>query len=105
MKFVALEVLPFAERAKTAGIVTLQGMLTIFLVLALLWGAIEILHKCLSKDRKKTETETTEEPAKAMSDSSDDAVLVAVITAAVSASAEHTDPGKKFRVVSFKRAE
>ena len=45
--------LGFGERASTAGIVTLQGMLTIFLVLSILWAAIEIMHRALHKDKKE----------------------------------------------------
>ena len=45
--------LGFNERASTAGIVTLQGMLTIFLVLSILWAAIEVMHRILHKDKKR----------------------------------------------------
>ena len=37
----------FSERLSTAGIVSLQGMLTIFLVLSILWGSVELMHYVL----------------------------------------------------------
>ena len=49
--------LTWGERASTAGIVTLQGMLTIFLVLSILWGAIEIMHRVVHKEKKVTPME------------------------------------------------
>ena len=49
----------WGERATTSGIVTLQGMLTIFLVLSLLWVAIEIMHRIIHK-APKTKEEPTE---------------------------------------------
>ena len=43
-----------SERVSTAGIVTLQGMLTIFAVLAILWGAVELMHRILHREKPKT---------------------------------------------------
>lgn len=99
----------FGERASTAGIVSLQGMVTIFVVLALLWGVVEILHRCFSpKTEKKAKvSEALQEVAPATSvaeTSSDDGTLIAVITAAVAASMKADGYTGGFRVVSFKRA-
>lgn len=118
----ASEILPFNERASQAGIVSLQGMLTIFLVLAILWGAIEIMHRLLvgkeEKPAKQKHTEATpSEPsanaedaavaaaiAAALAASEDDGALVAAITAAITAARAEEGCTSGFRVVSFKRA-
>ena len=42
----------FGERAGVAGSVTLLGMVTIFAVLAILWGVIEVLHRVLNRGGK-----------------------------------------------------
>ena len=109
----------FGERASTAGIVSLQGMLTIFLVLGILWGAIEIMHRLATKEPKQeTKAQTpapTVAPAVPMDDravaaaiaaamaASDDGEVVAAITAAVSAALAEDGYTGSFRVVSFKR--
>ncbi len=112
----------WGERFSQAGIVTLQGMLTIFTVLSLLWLAIEVMHWILhGKDKAKTKTETKSEPssvtptpnaedaakaaaiAAAIAASEDDGALVAAITAAVSQAMAEDGYTGSFRVVSFKR--
>lgn len=120
----------FSFRASTAGIVSLQGMLTIFLVLAIIWGAIEIMHRLLSKNDdpkpkrepkpakpKKAEksADTALAPnaddaaiaaaiAAALAASEDEGATVAAITAAISAALAEDGYTGNFRVVSFKRA-
>ena len=104
--------LGFGERASTAGIVTLQGMLTIFLVLSILWGAIEIMHRVLHKDKKEAKKESAPaaapapvaEPSPAPVQVEDDGALIAAITAAIMAMRSENGEGSAFRVVSFKRA-
>ena len=102
--------LGFGERASTAGIVTLQGMLTIFLVLSILWGAIEIMHRVLHKDKKAAKKESApvaapaSEPAPASVEVQDDGAIVAAITAAIMAMRSESGESSAFRVVSFKRA-
>ena len=102
--------LGFGERASTAGIVTLQGMLTIFLVLSILWGAIEIMHRVLHKDKKETKKESAPAaaPAPVVTPASvevqDDGAIIAAITAAIMAMRSESGEGSAFRVVSFKRA-
>ena len=104
--------LGFGERASTAGIVTLQGMLTIFLVLSILWGAIEIMHRVLHKDKKEAKKEPAPaaapapvaEPAPASAEAEDEGAIVAAITAAIMAMRSENGESSAFRVVSFKRA-
>ena len=102
--------LGFGERASTAGIVTLQGMLTIFLVLSILWGAIEIMHRVLHKDKKETKKESAPvaAPAPVVTPApvevQDDGAIIAAITAAIMAMRSESGEGSAFRVVSFKRA-
>ena len=103
--------LGFGERASTAGIVTLQGMLTIFLVLSILWGAIEIMHRILHKDKKekaKTESAPAAAPAPVVTPApvevQDDGAIIAAITAAIMAMRSESGESSAFRVVSFKRA-
>lgn len=105
--------LGFNERASKAGIVTLQGMLTIFLVLSILWAAIEVMHRVLHKDKKETKKESapvaapapvaTPAPAPVV-EAQDDGAIVAAITAAIMAMRSENGESSAFRVVSFKRA-
>ena len=87
----------FSFRASTAGIVSLQGMLTIFLVLAIIWGAIEIMHRLLSKndDPKPKREPKPAKPKKAEKSAdtapapnADDAAIAAAIAAALAARAQ-----------------
>ena len=111
----------FGERAGVAGSVTLLGMVAIFVVLAILWGVIELLHRVLSRSGKtdapaapapkaapaparaaKPAPVTEKKPAAPAK--SDDA-LVAVISAAVAAAMEEEGYTGGFRVVSFRRTQ
>jgi sodium pump decarboxylase gamma subunit len=106
------------ERASTSGVVTLQGMLTIFLVLACLWLAIEIMHRIVhgkstetrTADRKKSVGAPNDDAAiaaaiaTAIAASEDDGAVVAAITAAITAMRAEEGSTTPFRVVSFKRA-
>lgn len=113
------EALSLGEKLTLGGQVTLLGMGTVFAVLALLWGLVELLHMLLApisgaKKQPKTAAApapTTKAPAPAVPAApvqtpapavTDDLALIAVITAAVAAS-NGRDPSS-FRVVSFKRA-
>ncbi len=123
----AAEQLPFGERASIAGVVTLQGMLTIFLVLAILWGIIEIMHAILHRGEEKPKKESAPEKKmtraekKKATPNADDAAIaaaiaaalaaeedcgatVAAITAAITAALQEDGCSGAFRVVSFKRA-
>lgn len=112
-----------AERTSTAGIVTLQGMLTIFAVLAILWAATELMHYFLHRDENAskasknttvsnaTPTPNAEDAAIAaaiaatLAAREDDGALVAAITAAITAARAEEGNTGAFRVVSFKRAQ
>ena len=112
----------WGERAATAGITTLLGMVTIFLVLALLWASIEIMHFLLHRGEKKEKPVKAEKSAPAASAapaaddaaiaaaiaaslaaSEDDGATVAAIVAAITAMRAEEGCDGVFRVVSFKR--
>ncbi|MBR3895002.1 MAG: OadG family protein [Clostridia bacterium] len=118
----ASDVMSWSERASTAGSVTLQGMLVIFAVLAILWAAVEIMHALLAKDDSKVSEQKPSEQkapvatadnsdaaiaaaiAAALAASEDDGATVAAITAAITAARAEEGNQAPFRVVSFKRA-
>lgn len=95
---------------KNGGSYAVVGLLTVFAVLAIIWGLLELFH--LLSNRKPTraaESETAEPatPVPAVSPSapaadSDDEEIVAVIAAAIAA-AQNENPLGSFRVVSFQR--
>lgn len=108
--FALAKAAPFSQRASEAGIVTLQGMLTIFGVLAILWAAVEIMHAVLHAGDKKEKkpVESTPAPMAVVEETpvveeTDDGATIAAIIAAITAM--RADEGNKtgFRVVSFKR--
>lgn len=111
------EELSFSQRLSQAGIVSLQGMLTIFLVLTILWGAIEVMHSVLHRKKKKKKIKTfiessaaAEKPseaseAKAFGTPEDDGAVVAAIVAAIRAMRAEEGNTGAFHVVSFKRAD
>lgn len=112
----AQEPLSWADRGTITITVTLQGMLTIFLVLASLWAVIEIMHKLLGvrrSDAGKASPKATAsvDPGKqpqvtvVPTASADDGAVVAAITAAISAALAEEGYTGGFRVVSFKRAD
>ena len=100
------------EKLSLGGQVALLGMGTVFAVLAILWGLVELMHLLLTGftgGKKKKATPAKAEapvpapaPAPAAPAAADDLEIVAVITAAVAA-ASGSSPSS-FRVVSFKRA-
>lgn len=111
---------PFAERAGYAGGVTLLGMATIFIVLSILWGVVELLHRALHRgDQKTAPAEAKAAPAPApvpapapkaapapvRAPAAGDDALVAVITAAVAAAMAEEGYAGGFRVVSFRRTQ
>ena len=128
------EGLSWSERFSTAGIVTLMGMVVIFAVLAILWGAIEIMHRLLHGKQEKADQPVEKAPkekkvrekkakpskasapaptddaaiaaaiAAALAATEDDGATVAAITAAISATLAEEGYTGGFRVVSFKRA-
>lgn len=116
-----------SERTSTAGIVTLQGMLTIFAVLGILWGAVELMHWLLhrddrSKPKKANVASVPNGPSATPTPNAEDAAVAATIAATLAAyedsgatvaaitaaiTAQRTDEGNTgaFRVVAFKRAQ
>lgn len=117
----AANTMPFGDRASVAGVVSLQGMLTIFAVLAILWAAVEIMHRFLSKEPDEAEKPKAPKQvnrqapnaddaaiaaaiAAALAASEDDGATVAAITAAITAARAEEGNSAPFRVVSFKRA-
>ena len=101
------------EKLSLGGQVALLGMGTVFSVLAILWGLVELMHLLLTGvgggKKKKAAPAKAEAPAPAPAPApaapaaaADDLEIVAVITAAVAA-ASGSSPSS-FRVVSFKRA-
>ena len=104
------------ETVSTAWVVTLQGMLTIFLVLSALWLVIDIMHRIVHRDEAKAKTEQkTAAPAKAEpvattaaspapAATADEGAIIAAITAAIMAARAEQGETGSFRVVSFKRA-
>ena len=112
----------FSERAQIVLEVFVTGMLSVFAVLALLWGIIALSKVFLhdipnakkNKNKKPVAPVAPAAPAPAIPDAVeateevDDGELVAVITAAVAAMIESGDYKNEFangfRVVSFKRS-
>lgn len=100
------------EKLSLGGQVSLLGMGTVFAVLAILWGLVELMHLLLTGvtgGKKKNAVPAKAEapapapaPAPAAAAAADDLEIVAVITAAIAA-ASGSSPSS-FRVVSFKRA-
>ncbi len=102
-----------------AGIVSLMGMVTIFVVLALLWVAVEIMHRVLHRDENEKKSPGASGSAlpnpddaaiaaaiaAALAAAEDDGAVVAAITAAITAARAEAGETTPFRVVSFKRAE
>ena len=102
------------ERLAYAGKMTLLGMLMIFAVLGLLWGVLALFKVIFAgekpKEKKQSEPKAAEpvkaEPAKvaAVTASTQDLALIAVLTAAVAAYREAENENGAFRVVSFRKA-
>ncbi len=109
----------WGESLSTAGTVTLLGMATIFSVLAILWGLIEIMHALLHRGEKAEKATAKQAPASpvggdaaiaaaiaaSLAAAEDDGATVAAITAAITAMRAETGESGSFRVVSFKRVE
>ncbi len=120
------EEMSFSDRASLSGIVSLEGMVIIFVALTLLWIAIEVMHLMLHH-KEKTEKATkapkalqkkedksipaspapvaapVKTPVAAPVAATNDAALIAAITAAISAAMAEEGYTGGFRVVSFKR--
>ncbi len=104
------------DRLALAGLMIVMGMGMVFLVLAILWAVLAIFKKILYKDEIKAEKpKKTAPPVEAAPVApaspvapTDDAQLIAVITAAVAAAIESDEDLSAefiggFRVVSFQK--
>ena len=104
---------------KNGGAYALVGLLTVFVVLAIIWGLLELFHIiCHGKKPKKQNAPVIQVPttppvpapastdmaetAPAQTQDQDDEEIIAVIAAAIAA-AQNESPLGSFRVVSFKR--
>ena len=97
---------------KNGGTYAIVGYLTVFAVLAIIWGVLELFH--LASNRKKKSADapapavmTAPQPVEQVAPASvtpatNDDEIVAVIAAAIAA-AQSENPIGSFRVVSFKR--
>ncbi len=99
----AMLAMTFWERTVYSGQMLLIGLGTVFAVLSLLWGALEIFRR-LVPSREKPAVKSVQE-AKA-APKGEDPALIAVITAAVAATlaAENGGQPTGFRVVSYRKA-
>ena len=99
------------ERMLAALGVVLQGVLTVFAVLCIVWLALSVIRLFMydlpRMRAKKEQNEVAEAPvaaAPAPVQATDDTLLVAIITAAIAAARENEGDGEiGFRVVSFNR--
>ena len=101
------------EKLQYGGEMLLIGMGTVFVVLATLWGCLELMHFLMEKFNNKTEESTKAEnaaipsqsiiaPVSTLSNENEDDEIVAVIAAAIAA-AQAEQPQLQFRAVAFKR--
>ena len=102
------------ERVAYAGRMTLIGMMTIFVALSILWGALVLFRKFVQrgevqKDQKPVAPAAPAAPVAPVSapvvKAADNGELVAAITAAVFMMLAEENGGRvpNFRVVSFRR--
>jgi len=89
----------YGEKASIAGITSIEGILVVFAVLAILWGCVELLHLVVSKIENRKKVEVVEESQ----EETNDEAVIAVVTAAVAAQMEAEGNKNNFRVTSVKR--
>ena len=110
-----------AERLGEGAVVLVQGLLTVFGVLAILWGVLALFKVFFynipekRKNKKENNVAAAEAPvtetssalhAVSASDNADEGVIVAAITAALSEYfAESGEYSGGFRVVSFRKSQ
>ena len=109
--------LTLAEKLSIGGEVSLMGIAIVFVVLALLWGILELFKVIFYTvpNQKKAKESAVSEPADNTTDpaavpedapaAASDEELVAAITAAIAAYRASCEPTARggFRVVSFRR--
>lgn len=111
--FGILEIAPvtLGEKLQYGGKMLLIGMGTIFVVLAMLWGCLELMHYLIASNKqegtqKSKNNAVSSIPAPVVSApsqvvSDDDEIVVAICAAIAAAQAEN--PQLQFRAVAFKR--
>ena len=102
------------ENAQLVWMVPLVGMLMIFTVLSILWGVLIIFKLIFARPKKEKKAKEAPAPvaeaapvASVAPSASDDAELVAILTAAIYAYESEKNPDVpvgSFRVVSYRRA-
>lgn len=111
--FGILEIAPvtLGEKLQYGGKMLLIGMGTIFVVLAMLWGCLELMHYLIASSKQEDTQKSENNAASPVPTSvipapsqvaSDDDEIVAAICAAISA-AQAENPQLQFRAVAFKR--
>lgn len=102
--------MPLSEKLSIGAETALLGLLLVFFILIVLWGALELFHiLCYTlpekrKKQRKEEPSTQEAPSAPESPAeqmTDDGEVVAAITAAIAVCTELEPKG--FRVVSFRK--
>jgi hypothetical protein len=100
------ETMSFLDAFTFGGQTALIGMITIFTVLVIIWGALTLFRLFLYDipNKKKIEEPAVTESKAHPNDEviNDSSEIVAVIAAAIAA-AEADSNGAKFKVVSFRR--
>lgn len=83
----------FTETVTSGGVVAIIGLATVFAVLMILWGVLELMRVIFTpKENKAEKSETASEAAAApvavpvAEEATDESELVAVLTAAIAAS-------------------
>lgn len=122
LQLLSAEALPMGERVTYALRMLIVGLGAVFAILALLWGVLVLARVLLfdipSRSKVKKDSVKSESPKSlpnisvspaapvAAPATQDNGVLIAVITAAISAAMqeEGTLPPGGFRVVSFRRS-
>ena len=93
--------LPFGERMLIGLEVSLIGILTVFVVLIVIWGVLELSRIVFSVSNKPKQPKISESGKAPEADPASEADIVAAITAAIAAY-EGTSPSS-LRVVRFTR--
>ncbi len=90
--------------------IAIIGYVMVFVVLAVLWGVVEIMHFAVTPKRKKTVVKEAQKPVEKTetetvieAEQTDEGELVAILTAAVAASLNTST--YNLRIKSFKRID
>ncbi|MBE7010705.1 MAG: hypothetical protein E7418_04355 [Ruminococcaceae bacterium] len=92
------------------GVVAVIGICTVFVVLAILWGTLELMRVFFTKAEKKAKEPTpvaapaaTPVPAAPVPVASEEEELIAVLTAAVAACLGQ--PASRFNIKNYRRVD